>query len=568
MYFSIERIKKAIEHLQGYNSNWVIVPLVFAVNGVNSANETSFSKKSGRIGGDPFLNKHFSGDLMGLKAFNTGCNSLRPRFVDIYGNMEKSGRGDDFVLHQNTKLWANIYSSRGYREMRTSKIIIGSDTRAFQLTDEFEKTWENKLPSSFAFEELLVWLYAFSGIDDSINSWQKLSDHFQAQYLGDGKNFEPEYLSRFGLSNIAWTDNDLVADRPSNEEFQRELYPSKFSAKERPEVIELNKIVYGPPGVGKSFSIMQELREIGGLVPVITTLHPEYTYTDFVGSFRPATEPQGKSKQAITYKFRPEAFINAYVEAWKNPNENIFLIIEEINRGNSAAVFGDVFQLLDRDTDGFSEYAISCREEISKYLEEAFAGTDYADRLKSIYDVKFGKELSEPYSILLLPSNLVIRATMNTSDQSLFPMDSAFKRRWTWEYMPIRYDYTDKRIVVGEVQFSWNEFLQRINDLIYEILETEDKCIGVFFVKTPVISANEFRNKVVFYIWNDILRDELPETKLRIFPRKKTTNGKESDLPVNFNDFFHQERGWEYIQTMLLNIGLQPLPNSDNAPSI
>src|SRR5207249_754325 len=151
---------------------------------------------------------------------------------------------------------------------------------------------------------------------------------------------------------------------------------------EHTPITEPNKLVYGPPGVGKSFSIKKEIQEVGGLIPFTTTFHPEYTYADFVGSFRPATEHYGTEQQIITYRFRPEVFINAYVEAWKNIHEYIFLVIEEINRGNSAAIFGDIFQLLDRDTEGYSEFAISCREEVRQYLEAAFAGSDYAETLQ------------------------------------------------------------------------------------------------------------------------------------------------------------------------------------------
>jgi len=553
-YFSVSRIKSAIEHLQNYDSNWVLVPLTLAVNGVSSKELVDINKNHG---GDGFLNKYFSGDLIGLKAFDNNVNTLRPRFSDIYGNMKKSGLEDDYALHQSTRLWANVYSSRGYREMRASGVLLGAHSR-FQLAPSFSSTWKKKIPETFLFEELLVWLYAFSGFDNSIDSWEKLYINFQELHLGKEGRFSPEYLERFKLNKVEWNLSDLQPEKLSNLDFQKELLPSRFVVKERSSVEQLNKVVYGPPGVGKSFAIKQEIQSADGFSTFITTFHPEYTYSDFVGGFRPSTEDYGKKTEKITYRFRPEVFINAYITAWKNQNENVFLVIEEINRGNSAAIFGDIFQLLDRDQDGYSEYAISCREEIKQYLEIAFSDTDYAEKIKSIYDVKFGKELVDPYSVLLLPPNLIIRATMNTSDQSLFPMDSAFKRRWTWLYMPIQYDFPDKKISLNEKFYSWNEFLKKINDFIYEILETEDKCVGSFFVNNELISGDEFRNKVIFYLWNDVLRDELPETKLRVFPRKMLDD-TETDFPVNFNDFFHSKYGWIYIEKMLANLGLQPI---------
>ncbi len=569
-FFTIERIKKAITHLQNYDSNWVIVPLVFAVNGVNTREEVNIIQRNG---GDSFLNKYFSGDLMGLKPFRNNVNTLRPRFSEIYGNMKNSGRADDYVLHQSTKLWANVYSSRGYREMRNRGLISGESSR-FKLEPDFVKAFKSKIDDKFRFEELLVWLYAFSGVDDGVDNWRTLFDDFQTRYLGKSKTFENEYLQRFELSKLAWKSDDLTSERPSNQELQRELLPStkvqesRIAQEERLPISELNKIVYGPPGVGKSFSVEQEIARASAHVPFITTFHPEYTFGDFVGTFRPMTEKDSSGKHSVTYSFRPEVFTNAYVEAWTNPEENIYLLIEEINRGNSAAIFGDLFQLLDRDAQGYSEYYISCREEIAHYLEEILKGTDYAERLKAIYSVKFERELTSPYSILLLPSNLVIRATMNTSDQSLFPMDSAFKRRWAWEYIPIRYDSKDRTIEINGKRFSWNEFLRRVNNLIYEISGTEDKCIGSFFVKSDQISADDLRNKVIFYLWNDVLRDELPETRLRVFP-KKVINGQESDYPVNFNDFFDAVHGWEYVSTMLTNLGLRPAEGQgENAPSV
>jgi hypothetical protein len=306
--------------------------------------------------------------------------------------------------------------------------------------------------------------------------------------------------------------------------------------------------------------------DLGEVVEFTTTFHPEYSYADFVGSFRPATEQYGTEAATITYRFRPEVFTKAYVEAWQNPQQNVFLIIEEINRGNSPAIFGDVFQLLDRDDDGYSEYAISCKEEIGHYLQTVFKDTDYSTRVKSTYSVKYGKELNDPYSIMLLPNNLGIRATMNTSDQSLFPMDTAFKRRWTWQYTPIRYNFTDKVISVNGKHFSWNLFLQRVNDLIYETMATEDKCIGVHFMRGKTVSAEDFRNKVIFYLWNDVLRDELPETKLRAFPSKRNADGHATDYPVVFNDFFDPAYGWQYVEEMLLKLGIEPI--SEDAPSI
>ena len=212
-----------------------------------------------------------------------------------------------------------------------------------------------------------------------------------------------------------------------------------------------------------------------------TTFHPDYDYATFVGCYKPV-----KEKDGIDYKFIPQVFTNAYVCAYRHREDPIYLIIEEINRGNCAQIFGDLFQLLDR-TNGESDYAIKPDTELAKYL--ASQGV--------------------PSEELKLPDNLHIYATMNTSDQSLFPMDSAFKRRWAMEYMPI--NYTQKKastftIEVAGKKYPWIKFLEMVNERIVNATDSEDKQMGEFFIKESV-NEREFINKVMFYLWNDVCKD-------------------------------------------------------------
>ena len=194
----------------------------------------------------------------------------------------------------------------------------------------------------------------------------------------------------------------------------------------------------------------------------------------------------------ITYKFIPQAFLNAYIRAYQT-DENVYLIIEEINRGNCAQIFGDLFQLLDRDITGKSEYTIKADADLKTFLEEKL-GEDKPG-------IKGGE--------LCLPSNLYIYATMNTSDQSLFPIDSAFKRRWDWEYEPIKYKNTDWVIDIDGLKYSWSNFQKEVNTRILRNTGSEDKMLGDYFVNPPakVISYNLFRNKILFYLWNDVCKD-------------------------------------------------------------
>ena len=200
------------------------------------------------------------------------------------------------------------------------------------------------------------------------------------------------------------------------------------------------------------------------------------------------------TESTIAYKFCPQVFTNAYVQAWKNPDENIYLIIEEINRGNCAQIFGDLFQLLDRKS-GVSEYPVKADKDLADHLVKEL-GKDHEG-------IKDGE--------LKLPSNLIIYATMNTSDQSLFPMDSAFKRRWDWEYVPIEYG-ADKEsynyiITIEDKKYRWVDFLKIVNEKIYDTTRSEDKQMGNFFIKKS-IDATEFINKVMFYLWNEVCKEE------------------------------------------------------------
>ena len=332
----------------------------------------------------------------------------------------------------------------------------------------------------------------------------------------------------------------------------------------------LQQIYYGAPGTGKSFTIDNLTDDDNS---VRTTFHPDTDYASFVGAYKPTmkdmplsafvgkevhrAQPQDGhpgTEQRIVYKYVPQAFLKAYVAAWSKLNTPYYLIIEEINRGNCAQIFGDLFQLLDRNNSGSSSYAINADEDITKFLREdvnGFASLSQEQR-DAIAAYELVKDNGESRAIggkildgtlLLLPHNLHIWATMNTSDQSLFPIDSAFKRRWNWKYVPIDTDPLDKRTqqhlswkfeVAGNL-YSWGKFLEFINPKIYDITESSDKQMGYFFAKadptTGIISEEVFLNKVLFYLWTDVFKDY--EVSGEIFQNKKNNN-----KPFRFTDFF------------------------------
>ena len=247
----------------------------------------------------------------------------------------------------------------------------------------------------------------------------------------------------------------------------------------------------------------------------------------------------------IVYEFVKQSFLQAYVGAWKKyiaANDGTpvkqFLIIEEINRGNCAQIFGDLFQLLDRNDRGFSDYPIKADADMERLLRKEFGQSPIAqsDKINALYGSRDVVSQVLKGEILLLPDNLYIWATMNTSDQSLFPIDSAFKRRWDWTYTPIFDAGKNWVIEVGDKDYDWWQFIKNINEKIGSTTNSEDKKLGYFFCKAQdgIISAKTFVGKVIFYLWNDVFKDyELCDD---IF-------NDEDDGKLTFDKFYKSENG-------------------------
>ena len=372
----------------------------------------------------------------------------------------------------------------------------------------------------------------------------------------------------------------------------------------------LQQIFYGAPGTGKSHKVNKEIQNTANALVFRTTFHPDSDYSTFVGAYKPTMKSADRLYSAdelidklseiktlghtypchkfaakywyslkglaaatikrivvacdfpesmtvevgkgiaigeemakhvqndkIVYSFVPQAFLKAYVAAWQNPEQPVFLVIEEINRGNCAQIFGDIFQLLDRK-DGVSEYPIKADQDIRDYLAKEFAGYDLEANILS------GEEL-------VLPANLHIWATMNTSDQSLFPIDSAFKRRWDWKYMPIHDAGENWTIALSDVEYDWWDFVEKINNVIGNMTSSEDKKLGYFFCKAcnGKIDAEKFVNKVVFYLWNDVFKDyELSDKAFQ-----------DGEGKLTFNKFYTPlgDANEATIKTLMENMGVE-----------
>ena len=352
-----------------------------------------------------------------------------------------------------------------------------------------------------------------------------------------------------------------VAEYELNETIQSadDIFKATFpSSKDEP----CQQIYYGAPGTGKSHRIKgnEKVKEADQKKLVFrTTFHPDSDYSTFVGAYKPTMKEsiitkdgiESKEEQ-IVYRFVPQAFLQAYVAAWNNPDENVFLVIEEINRGNCAQIFGDLFQLLDRDDVGESEYPIMADKDLAKFLN----GKDESnlDVLTNKDGIKDGK--------LKLPNNLYIWATMNTSDQSLFPIDSAFKRRWDWQYMPIGYKNTNWKIEIGIKKYKWVDFQRIINDKIYSVDNSEDKQLGDYFVNADrtnnVISSETLLNKILFYLWNDVCKDD-PD---QIF-RWKDDKDNNQEKSIKFSDFFCEEKERK-LQGFMASLGIESIGDDEN----
>lgn len=411
------------------------------------------------------------------------------------------------------------------------------------------------------------------------------------------------YLNNF--TDLIISDDAMSVNQHLSDCSMPEIYPEitiesaedyfKYFSVELPDSVEdspsieypFQQIFYGAPGTGKSHTINEETKDED---VIRTTFHPDTDYSTFVGAYKPTTKEvelrdlsghkvveNGEivKEERIIYEFVAQSFLQAYVSAWKkyaDANEGEpqkqFLVIEEINRGNCAQIFGDLFQLLDRNDYGFSDYPIKADADMKRQLQKAFAGLVIAqkDKINAMYE---GKDIVSQVlngDILLLPNNLYIWATMNTSDQSLFPIDSAFKRRWDWTYMPISNAEKDWIIEVDGSKYDWWQFLEKINEKIGSTTNFEDKKLGYFFCKAQdgVISAKTFVGKVIFYLWNDVFKDY--EFGDAIF-------NDEDGSKLSFDKFYTSEGKnskvvEEKVALFLKNLGLIPIEISKEESEI
>lgn len=432
--------------------------------------------------------------------------------------------------------WA--YRRKAFPDNATKEDIINEFSNDFNISYSMIKDSFNTKPKTINFSQSLYpestlksLLYA-KGVDVSRNNIDAKKGGVVAS---------PGEISRgpFVQTLYAGLDiTDYVLILQSN---YNSLYgvSSTIGLKSKESIDPLQKIYFGTPGSGKSWTIKKEYEMIKqgenyvydeekAKRVIRTTFHPDTDYASFVGCYKPIKDEEDEKK--IVYEFVPQAFTDAYVAAWSDLEHPYYLIIEEINRGNCAQIFGDLFQLLDRNKDGYSEYPIKADHDLRDYLEEKLP-----DDSEGIKDGK-----------LCLPPNLSLIASMNTSDQSLFPMDSAFKRRWSWEYVPI--DYNNEKsgaftITIDGEEYNWHEFLKAVNEKIKAVTSSEDKQMGNFFIKNN-INEKEFCDKVMFYLWSEVGKDNY-KTNDAIF-RYYAEEDKLKEF--SFNELYEQSKRTEILK--------------------
>lgn len=274
-----------------------------------------------------------------------------------------------------------------------------------------------------------------------------------------------------------------------------------------------NKIFYGAPGTGKSHHIHNV--ECVGASTIVTVFHPDTQYSDFVGALKPNMAPDENGKPYVAYQFRPGPFTKALIEAKLHPYKHICLVIEELNRAPAAAVFGEIFQLLDRQADGSSCYKIDISDpDLLSYLNTQ-TGSQFLS----------GK--------LSLPSNLSLLATMNSSDQAVMPLDTAFKRRWSFEYVELSFAKAPAQVLElqtseGLFKISWASFAGEVlNTMLKEFRVPEDRMIGPFFLNETELQdwQSALRSKLFVYLWDDVLRHKTQD-RSRLFSDKFGTFGE------------------------------------------
>lgn len=356
-------------------------------------------------------------------------------------------------------------------------------------------------------------------------TWDDRNQEPKKLYMGE--QYKPQEYGSYEFADLGLSEEAPVTDQlkqlfhllqnlNSTVKAQQQVHQEQNEADiSRPH----NWILFGAPGTGKSYVIDQAAKQYPRCR---VTFHPDYTYAQFVGAYKPV--PSQQTASGITYGFVPGPFVNTLVESLENPNTPHILIIEEINRADPAAVFGDVFQLLDRNDEGSSEYSVRTSQELKDYLQGKLSANAQKTLRALIVDLEQSEADAPDYdcSEIAIPNNMYIWASMNSADQGVFPMDTAFKRRWTFQYLPIDSDNGMLQSADGAfLSEHWDEIRTNINKLLKSQGRDipEDKLLGPYFLSSRELHNDDedaeqnaqnfvhvFASKVIMYLFEDAAR--------------------------------------------------------------
>ena len=356
-------------------------------------------------------------------------------------------------------------------------------------------------------------------------TWDDRNQEPKKLYMGE--QYKPQEYGSYEFADLGLSEEAPVTDQlkqlfhllqnlNSTVKAQQQVHQEQIEADvSRPH----NWILFGAPGTGKSYVIDQAAKQYPRCR---VTFHPDYTYAQFVGAYKPV--PSQQTASGITYGFVPGPFVNTLVESLENPNTPHILIIEEINRADPAAVFGDVFQLLDRNDEGSSEYSVRTSQELKDYLQGKLSANAQKTLRALIVDLEQSEADAPDYdcSEIAIPNNMYIWASMNSADQGVFPMDTAFKRRWTFQYLPIDSDNGMLQSADGAfLSEHWDEIRTNINKLLKSQGRDipEDKLLGPYFLSARELHNDDedaeqnaqnfvhvFASKVIMYLFEDTAR--------------------------------------------------------------
>ena len=478
-------------------------------------------------------------DTVSQKEYTLKSSNYREFRINQMGEIYRDYKvapGDEIVINQIKK---NDCSDISFTVKNYHRVVLLVRKRVAEITNierlkPYEKDINKYEVNIYDRGKQDILQISFNGAKQKRADSPNTTDYYNVNINGERMPNGTYYLTLSAEKNVL--ANLPKSDFNTIEFDDKKILSMGDNTKRTKLTAPLQQIYYGAPGTGKSYE-MNDLTKPYSTIR--TTFHPDSDYSTFVGAYKPVMQKvdlrdlsghivEGVQEDRIVYTYVKQAFLKAYLGAWQKyakgdeTAEPQFLVIEEINRGNCAQIFGDLFQLLDRSDNGFSTYPIEADSDLQNEIKEAFAdGGEYTfgneldvDDAVDGYTSNYGKTLSDDIKngrVLLLPNNLYIWATMNTSDQSLFPIDSAFKRRWDWRYVKIADAGKGWKIKCGIEYCDWWTFVEEINKKIAKETSSDDKKLGYFFCKPPkdsdTITEEKFVGKVLFYLWNDVFKD-------------------------------------------------------------